>query len=291
MSLIEAPFVWASAGLVSISDGIAKWSGNAWHEYVALGDVYRDNLQLHAEINALQEEITASRDAVVRLDTLEKNLGFSSTFPKGVLAQVIGGDASHWFDALLVDRGENVGIRSGDAVLSPLGVVGRVAKATGNTAEILAVHNRGTVIPVRVQRSRHSGILVGGLSPSTLRPLSATERAAVEGVPLVAEMRYIHRSADVLPGDVVVTSGLSGRFPPGIPVGTVVRVVREKTDAFLKVYVVPATRLDTLEQVVIIATGTPRTDAGPSVDSAVAAREQASEVSGELAGDEPEQKP
>jgi len=257
LSLIEAPFVWVSSQLVEVADGIGNWVTGNWEAYLALGEVHEENLRLRGELARVQDERDGFRDAALRLRALEASAGLSSRHRRGTVARVVGGDATHWFQAFLVDRGQFDGVASGDAVISPQGVVGRVAKATHTTAQVLAVHNRGTVIPVRIERTRHAGILIGGLRPSALRPLSAREREAVAGVPLIAEMRYVHRSADVLPGDMVVTSGLSGTFPAGLPVGTVVRVVREKTEAFLKIYVSPGVRFDTLEEVVIVASGEP----------------------------------
>lgn len=259
LSLVEAPFVWVSSKLVEVADGIGHWADDNWKSYIALGDVHEENLRLQARLAEVRNERNSYRDAAYRLAGLEAAAGLARHHRGGTVARVVGGDATHWFQAFLVDRGQFDGIKSGDAVISPQGVVGRVAKATHTTAQVLAVHNRGTVIPVRVERTRHAGVLIGGLRPSALRPLSVKEREAVAGVPLIAEMRYVHRSADVLPGDVVVTSGLSGTFPAGLPVGTVVRVVREKTDAFLKIYVSPRVRFDTLEEVVIVASGEPMT--------------------------------
>jgi rod shape-determining protein MreC len=139
----------------------------------------------------------------------------------------------------------------------PEGGVGRVAKVTHTTAQVLSVHNRGSVIPARVQRSRNAGILVGGVRPSAVADLTDAGGDPLPPPEVLMELKYVQRNADVVAGDTVVTSGLEGRFPPGIPIGKVVRVVRANSETFLKVYVVPVLPFGAVEDVLVL-TGEPR---------------------------------
>jgi rod shape-determining protein MreC len=105
-----------------------------------------------------------------------------------------------------------------------------------------------------VQRSRQAGVLVGGVRPSALEQVAGEAGGTLPPPEMLAELKYLHRSADVQVGDAVVTSGQDGRFPPGVPIGTVVRVVRAKTETFLKVYVAPVLDFGALEEVLIVIT-------------------------------------
>jgi rod shape-determining protein MreC len=69
---------------------------------------------------------------------------------------------------------------------------------------------------------------------------------------VLMELKYVQRNADVVVGDTVVTSGLEGHFPPGIPIGRVVRVVRSNSETFLKVYVVPVLPFGAVEEVLVL---------------------------------------
>jgi rod shape-determining protein MreC len=258
LSLVEAPFVWTASQLTRASDGISRWFHSAWREYVDLRGVRGQAEVLEIQRQALVEALGETEERAARTGQLEALLGLKARVERPtVAARVLGADATHWFRSLLVDRGGFDGVSVGDGVLAPEGVVGRVAKATHTTAQVLSVHDRGSVIPARVQRGRQAGVLVGGVRPSDLERLVDADDPTLPPAAGLAELKYLHRSADVVVGDRVVTSGLEGRFPPGVPLGTVVRVVRSKTETFLRVYVEPAVRFEVLEEVLIVTGGEP----------------------------------
>jgi rod shape-determining protein MreC len=253
LSLLEAPVVWTASRITELAAGVTGWVAGTWTEYVDLRRVRRRADQLTAERDALEVALADAREQAARADRLEALLSLKERVERpAVPARVLGTDATHWFRSLLVDRGGFDGVTVGDGVIAPGGVVGRVAKVTHTTAQVLSLYDRGSVIPARVQRSRQAGVLVGGVRPSAVDRLAAEEGADLPPPEMLAELKYLHRSADVVVGDAVVTSGQEGRFPPGVPIGTVVRVVRTKTETFLKVYVAPALDFGTLEEVLVV---------------------------------------
>jgi rod shape-determining protein MreC len=253
LSLVEAPFVWTASQLTQATHGISDWFQSGWRNYVDLRGVRDQETVLEVQRENLVTELNDAREQSARADQLEALLGLKDRVKHPtVAARVLGSDATHWFRSLMVDRGGFDGVAVGDGVVAPDGVVGRVAKVTHTTAQVLSMHDRGSVIPARVRRSRQAGVLIGGVRPSQVEQLAGEAGGTLPPPEMLAELKYLHRSADVQVGDVVVTSGQDGRFPPGVPIGTVVRVVRAKTETFLKVYVAPVLDFGTLEEVLIV---------------------------------------
>lgn len=253
LSLVEAPFVWTASRLTEATHGVTDWFQSAWGNYVDLRGVRDREAALEAQRQNLVAALGRSHEQAARADRLEALLGLKEReLGPTVPARVLGSDATHWFRSLMVDRGSFDGVTVGDGVIAPEGVVGRVAKVTHTSAQVLSIHDRGSVIPARVQRSRQAGVLVGGVRASQVERLAGEAGGTLPPPELLAELKYLHRSADVQVGDAVVTSGQDGRFPPGVPIGTVVRVVRAKTETFLKVYVAPVLDFGILEEVLIV---------------------------------------
>jgi len=255
LSLVEAPFVWTASRLTEGADGVSEWFQATWRNYIDLRGVRDHEAALEIQRESLVTALGDAHEEAARAEHLEAMLGLKAKVARPTVpARVMGSDATHWFRSLMVDRGAFDGVAVGDGVLAPGGVVGRVAKVTHTTAQVLSMHDRGSVIPARVQRSRQAGVLVGGVRPSALEQAAGEAGGTLPPPEMLAELKYLHRSADVQVGDAVVTSGQDGRFPPGVPIGTVVRVVRAKTETFLKVYVAPVLDFGAIEEVLIVIT-------------------------------------
>jgi rod shape-determining protein MreC len=108
-----------------------------------------------------------------------------------------------------------------------------VIEVTPTTARVLLVADSRSAVGVVVQRVRDLGVVEG-----------RNER--------VLHLKYLSRTSDVQPGDVVVTSGQGGVFPKGLAVGRITRVVREEGELLLEAEVEPAAALDRLEEVLIL---------------------------------------
>ncbi|MEB3260868.1 MAG: rod shape-determining protein MreC [Cyanobacteriota bacterium] len=146
----------------------------------------------------------------LRLEQLEREnrrlrglLGLSGSDPRGALpAAVISRDPAGWWQQLLIGRGSLGGVRAGDAVLAPGGLIGRVSSVTPTTASVRLLTDPGSRVGVWLGRGRHSGLLSG---IGTARPV----------------MRFLEKDPDARPGDVVFTSPASTLVPPNLPVGVI----------------------------------------------------------------------
>ncbi len=123
---------------------------------------------------------------------------------------------------IVIDRGSKDAIRPGGPVLDESGVVGQVTRVFPLTSEVTLLTDKEQSIPVQIARNGLHAVAFGGAEASTL------------------ELRFLPANADVQNGDSVVTSGLDGIYPAGMPVATVLRVVRDVKDQFARVVLTPA---------------------------------------------------
>jgi rod shape-determining protein MreC len=118
-------------------------------------------------------------------------------------------------------------------VMAPDGAVGRVVKVTPFTAIVLLITDPNNAVTGLIQRTRDEGIVEG----------------TTEGR---ARMKYIPLLATLQSGDVIVTSGLTGGFPRGVPLGTITRIDRIEGELFQSAEIVPEVDLHKLEEVLVI---------------------------------------
>jgi rod shape-determining protein MreC len=155
---------------------------------------------------------------------------------KAVAAAIVARDATVWFQSLTLDKGGSHGIEPGMPVLAPEGVVGVIAATSSHAARVLLLTDPNSGIDVLVQRTRVRGIVSGRI-----------ERTAV--------LKYVGRAEDLQVGDRIVTSGLDGVFPKGMPVGEIVRVSRDDPGLFLHADIQPAADAGRLEEVLVAPPG------------------------------------
>jgi rod shape-determining protein MreC len=152
---------------------------------------------------------------------------------EAITARVIGRDASTEFRAIRINRGETSGVRKNMAVLTSEGVVGRILRTTADTADVVTLHDLLLAVDSIVERSRARGIVEGKTDE-------------------ICQLKYALRTDDIQVGDVLVTSGLGGLFPKGVPVGSVIRVDRKPFGISQDVDIKPSVDFSRLEEVSVI---------------------------------------
>jgi rod shape-determining protein MreC len=171
----------------------------------------------------LQAEHLAAENAQLRalLGARER-----SAIPS-VMAEVLYDARDPYTRRLIVDRGVQHGVLAGQPVLDALGVAGQVTRALPLSSEVTLLTDRNAAIPVEVARTGQRSIAFASASRNLL------------------ELRFLSVDSDVQEGDAIVTSGLDGVYPPGLPVGTVLRVEPTGSSATLsRVLVTPLSRLE-----------------------------------------------
>lgn len=135
---------------------------------------------------------------------------------------------------ILVNKGSAHDIFVGQTVIDAFGVVGQVIHVTPYTATVILITNPDHAIPVQVSRNGIRSIAVGSREENRL------------------ELPYLATNADVISGDILITSGLGGRFPYGYPVAEVYRVEKSDKASFSSVYSRPTAKLDRHREVLLV---------------------------------------
>ncbi len=152
-----------------------------------------------------------------------------------VLAEVLYESRDRFSRKLVVDKGQAEGLKPGQPVVDAVGVVGQVTRVFPVTAEITLLTDKDQTIPVQILRNGLRGIAYGGTEPNTL------------------DLRFMASNADIVQGDVVVTSGLDKLYPAGVPVGTVAKVERSVKDQFARIVLAPSAGVQNNRHLLVLA--------------------------------------
>ena len=193
------------------------------------------NDQLEAEVSRLQSQIIELQQQNSEMQVLSALLDFARTHSENeyITAAVIGRDISPFLHYVIINRGSDDGLRRGMPIVSSQGLVGRVAAVTADGARVQLINDPDTAINVRIQPSGAEGFLQG----------SITGDITVEAIP---------QDANIQTGDLVLTSGLGGNFPPDMLIGQVSGVRQRPVELFQTATVEPVVDFSQLEIVLVI---------------------------------------
>jgi rod shape-determining protein MreC len=219
---------------VAVASPFEGW--NWFRESVTARDALRsDNARLQAQLRLAQfklQRYEALEVETQRLRALRDNTaGVADRF---VIGNIMDVDLDAFRERVLVDKGARDGVFVGQAVLDSGGVFGQVARVEELTSEVILASDPAHAIPVQINRNGIRTIAVGTGDTSRLK------------------LPYLPTSADVVAGDLLVTSGLGGGFPLGYPVGTVATVKRDPAQSLADVDVRPAAALDRSRELMLV---------------------------------------
>ena len=213
-------------------------------ELLALGSDYvTDVNRLRAENAELRRIEVANARALLQAEQvasenaqLRELLGARERVAiRSVIAEVLYDTRDPYTRKLVLDRGLQHGVLAGQPVIDAHGVAGQVTRVMPLSCEVTLVTDRQAVVPVSVQRTGQRSVAFGGALSGEL------------------ELRFLSGGSDLRPGDELVTSGLDGVFPTGIPVGKVSRVEPgEHSASSSRVMVWPAAALDESRMMLIL---------------------------------------
>ncbi len=223
--------------------GSARAVEDFFRHYFYLVDLRRENEELRAIVARQGQQVVQLGEYKAAGERLTALLGFRDAYPHLSMkpAYVLAWEPGPWFRTVIISVGSDDGVRPEQAVVHDTGVVGRVVEVSPNYARVLLATDFNSSIDAFIQRTRAVGILGGeGSGPMSLK--------------------YVRKDEDVRLGDQVVTSGLDGFFPRGLPLGLVSRVNRQSADMFAAVEVTPAVAFDRLEEVMVLVYQSPPLD-------------------------------
>ncbi len=217
-----------------------------------LSELKKQNEELTSELAQLTEaEKTAER--------LESLLGLQSTYTlQSTAARIIGTTGDAWSQTVTIDKGSANGFEIGMPVCNSGGVIGQIIEVSAATSTVRLINDENSGVSAMVQSTRAQGILQG--QPDGTLMLS-----------------YVPADADVKVGDVIITSGLGGRFPKGLPLGTVSSVSRAANATYYTIVVRAISTAESNEEVLVIPS---LTDEQAASSEAVAAANSAAQGTG-----------
>jgi rod shape-determining protein MreC len=199
------------------------------------GALRADKTRLEAELRLAQfrlQRYEALEAESQRLRALRDST--ADVTDRFVIGDIMDVDLDAFRERVLVDKGAQDGVFVGQAVLDAGGVFGQVARVGQLTSEVILVSDATHAIPVQINRNGLRTIAVGTGDMGRLK------------------LPYLPTSADVVAGDLLVTSGLGGGFPAGYPVGTVAEVKRDPAQSLADVDVKPAAALDRSRELMFV---------------------------------------
>ena len=234
LSLISMGDVSKIGGYRALVVGTIGWLEEAF-AWVPNPDALKTENRAVRELNLyLSSELIKSRQALTENTKLRDMLEFKQgiDYPL-VSAEVVGKSTIELREYVTINKGKNENIARGMAVRTDAGLTGIVVIVEDNYSLIETLNNRQVKISAKINRNGIDGILIWGGNK-------------------YFNLQNIPKSFDVQVGDELVTSNYSRKYPPGIPIGKVIKVEDDKTTLFHKIYVEPYVSFSTLEQVFII---------------------------------------
>lgn len=204
-----------------------------WYGYVDLRGLRDRNHDLESELTRMTIRLNALEEAALQNDRLRSLLDLKEAIAHpSVAATVIGNKSLGLSRTILVDRGSDHGVAQNMPVISVEGVVGRVWTVSPRISKVQLITDADAGTAVLVQRTRVQGILQG------------------RGADLCS-MEYVSMHDDVAEGDLIVTNGLDGIYPRGLPVGPVIQVAPGQ-GTLRAITVEPRVGFNRLEEVLIL---------------------------------------
>lgn len=221
----------------AIGTGLAPihWLGNAPSElsdwaaslFVSKEDLQAENEELRARLLILERRALKYAALASENNELRQLMNSSEVLDDRVIVgEVVAVSPDPFSHEIVINKGSRDGVEVGQAILDANGLMGQVQQTSSFTSRVLLVSDSSHAVPVEVVRNGLRAILLGNGDTSAL------------------ELVHVPDTADIREGDLLVSSGLGGRFPKGYPVAEVDRVTKEPGEPFVKIEATPLAELN-----------------------------------------------
>lgn len=215
-----------------------EW-GRAGIEYVSTVDT------LQAENQELIREQIQDKQKLHELETLKleneklrklMNVGNTLKVKRSILSEIVSDARDPFSRKIIIGKGSIQGVKEGMPVIDELGLLGQVTRTFPSRAEVSLITDKEQIVPVENLRNGIRSVAYGGLDGGLL------------------ELRFMAANADIDNSDLLVTSGLDGVYPRGIPVARVIRVERNSRYAFASIFCEPIAGVERHRFVLVLDT-------------------------------------
>ncbi|MFM7736026.1 MAG: rod shape-determining protein MreC [Alphaproteobacteria bacterium] len=218
-------------GLGAMRGAVAR----VWSSYVDLVGAREEAAWLRKRLREIDQRRESTTDLERENARLQALLDLRDRTPgQGVAARVTSAETKGLFHSATLGKGSRDGIAPGMAVISTYGVVGQVFQASPSAARVLLLEDPSSGIDAIDVRTRARGIVEGGPGDG-------------------CKLKYVKRGDEIHVGDELVTSGLDGTFPKGVPLGTITAIVPGERGLFQSAEVKPAVDSSKVEEVLVVA--------------------------------------
>lgn len=200
----------------------------------------QQNADLQAEVAQLQREVITLREQAAEAEILGALLNYARSNPDSryLASNVIGRDVSPYLRSIWIGSGTDAGIARGMPVVTARGLVGRVVEAFPTAARVQLITDPQSAVNVRLQDSRADGITVAQPNGELW-------------------MDQVNQGVQITAGELVLTSGLGGGYPPDITVGQVASIRARDYELFQQAVLQPGVDFEDLEIVLVITSFQP----------------------------------
>ncbi|MHB8668211.1 MAG: rod shape-determining protein MreC [Burkholderiales bacterium] len=206
-------------------------------------DYFSTTTALRAENQKLRMKQLRAAPELLQLDALKEEnnqlrrvLEARERLPrKSIFAEILYAARDPFSRKVVIDKGSQSGIQAGEPVIDDVGVIGQVTRVYLLMSEVTLLSDKDQAIPLQVLRTGLRAIAYGGAGGGML------------------DLRFMPANADIRNGDVLVTSGIDGTYPPGLPVAKVARIERDAAYAFARITLQPTAGVDRYRQVLVLS--------------------------------------
>ena len=228
MDSMVSPLLYVADSPRQLADGVSE-------QLQSRSQLLDDNQKLEQQLFLLRSDLLRLNQLTQENERLRGLLGSPiQADSRKMVAEILAVDSDPFIHQVVIDRGERNGVFEGQPVVNDLGVVGQVISVGKTTSRVLLITDLSHAVPVRVMRNDIRAIASGSGNLDELT------------------LKNIPRSADLQEGDMLVTSGLGGRFPMGYPVAKITKFSYEEGKAFAEVKARPMAALDRLRYLLLL---------------------------------------
>jgi rod shape-determining protein MreC len=217
--------------------------------FTSLSTMKQQNEKLAAQQTLDARALQQGQQLLAENAQLRRLLGTAEHLPvKSIMGEILYDTRDAFTRKIVLDRGMKHGVALGQPVIDHAGVVGQVTRVFPFTSEVTLLTDKDQTIPVQVVRSGLRSVTYG------------------RGQSNMLDLRFMPTNADIQKGDVLVTSGIDGIYPPGLAVATVVQVDVKSADAFARILCQPSAGVDRNRQLLILLTDNKIAERPPAED-------------------------
>lgn len=220
---------------IELPGSVSDWFGEALS---SRRDLQEENASLHTQ--QIMQKVQMQRLAALEAENIRLRGLLDASFEVGekrLIAEIMSVNLDPFQHQIVINKGTQDDVFPGQPILDAEGVMGQIVHAGPYTSTAVLITDTSHAIPVQVNRNGLRSIAIGS---GTINRL---------------ELPYIPNNSDIQPGDLLITSGLGGRFPPGYPVAKVGAVQHDPGRSFAQVAAEPLAQLNRSREVLLVWPG------------------------------------